>query len=470
MPPAPVAAPRIDYAQYTPAGGPQDYWGLKVTSGGSVVPQGDLLDSGMKRFLTENVCLNISFWDGTEGVKGVPYQAQGTLIANACVTGDLNANEIARLRELFRSLGSPRSSRGEDNRIDRLKRDLDTHAKFFNELDPMATLLKQKMETLAKVANTSDEPPLETTCGGAYSSAPLTEEDRAKASSELREVDLELVPILKAIERSQAKVATIRMELEELESTSFRRMAVLERLFSQDPRGELLSARMNTKEERDLAIKASDLTAERNKLLVNYHKILKAHVDGKKGVVFLYALEGSLKSMLENLRAVIQRGSPKSANINENSPISNAYRLKYMKKLRDSADQTLLEVLKFAPFCGISASVSGPGQNGDRWWDANSSSADVAPIDPLLLSKGEAPTLLPGFTKVSIGNIFSAKEKAVSMHDRAHAAYKAVNIAYDRQIELLKQTLRDLKSTADKLRFVEEDLIEARASILLEGP
>lgn len=471
MPPVAVSAPKIDYEKYRPVACMEGYLGLKVTPNGSVVPQGNMLDDRLREFLTETVSVNVSLWDGTRGIRGVPYDVDGTIIDGSSINGGLDASEIERLKELFRMLNTG-TGEGE-SRTKRLKRDLDTHAKFFNELDPLATVLKQKVAMLANIVNADDE-----SFAGRKDSeeihTSLSEADQGKAAGELREAQAELAVVMKAIERGQNKASVVREELEELNSTDLRRMAVLERIFAKDPRGELVSYGNDSEELRELSKKAAKLTAERNKLFVSYNRIVKVHVDGKKGVAFLYALEGALKSMLENMKEASQPLATYSDD-KENTPAKASYRIQYIKKLSCTVDATLLEVLKFAPYCGISASVNGLGAplEGDKWWESGDRNSDMLGHDPAEVGVQNPrktniqPTLLPGFTKVSITSMFNTKGNLVNMHDRARVAYKAVNVAYDAQLEILKNTVLDLNSTSEQLQRVEEELVRARCQILL---
>lgn len=463
-----LVPPVVRYVEYSPRDVESVYACVEATAGGSVVVRPPL-DDGIREFLEETLGADMALWNGDAGLRGMSYEPSGALGGRRGKKVErLTCAKLGEFMEMLRKLAEV----GADvDRRRKLRKELERHAKISGELDGVAEQLKRKVSVLERIAGTpvgdmdsiyrgdSMTPSASADSTGSSGSAEgVTQEDQRHAAEELREANGELLPIEAAIRKSIAKTIAIREELEEFDTADARRTAILERLFGHDPAGceatELLGgssdlgASSNSQQSsalEDRAGKAVQLATYKNAMFVRYHRIFRVLVDAKKGVVHLYALEGALKSILQNLNDAMlttNAGPHVTQEDVEKANVSPSFRLRYVRQLREGADSILVNAIHYSPFSSLSEKVDE-------------------------CTKGGRPTLLADFTKSSLLTAFSTKETITGLYDKARRAYKKVNIAYDMQLALVKQVVVDLNQTSKRLEEAEWTLSTLRCRMLL---
>lgn len=486
--PGPAAAPEADagavpvikYDEYTPRDEPRVYTALDAAPGGSIVDRAPL-DPALARFLSGTLRADMALWDGTEGFGGVWFCAAETMSHRPTVKpAPVTASELAELCDSLRKLAEI----GADvDRRRRLRKDLGRHAKISGELETALGELNRRVNVLDRLAGLpvvegvngepagiwrgdSMTPMDERKLAGHGSdegmSDTITAEDLRRVEADLREAREELKPLTAALHRSSAKTNTIREELEEFDSATARRSAVLERVFGHDPSGAsalALSARaagdsMSSDGDsqgplsptaRDRGNRVAQLAKNRNRAFVRHWRVFRVLVDAKKGVTHLFALESALKDILQNLSdamATASAGLRTDASSAENMPVSSSFRLRYVRQLQKSADAILVDAVHYAPFSGMAEAVTDCNKDG-------------------------RPTLLSEFGKLSILSTLSTKERINSHYDCARVAYKKVNTAYDKQLALVKSIVEEFEQTGHHLEEIESALNKNRCRLLL---
>lgn len=475
-----AAAPAIKYDVYTPRDEPHVYAVLDAAPGGSVVERAPL-DPALARFLSGTLRADMALWDGTEGFGGVWFCAAETMSTRPTVRPPpVTTAELAELCESLRKLAEV----GADvDRRRRLRKDLGCHAKIAAELETALAELNRRVSVLDRLAGLpamegengerpgiwrgdSMTPMDEKKLAGHGSddgmSDTISAEDRRRAESELREAREELKPLTAALHRSSVKTTAIREELEEFDSATARRTAILERVFGHDPSGStalVLAAKASAEscssdvdsvppvsaQNRDRGTRVAELAKERNRAFVRHWRVFRVLVDAKKGVAHLFALESALKDILQNLSeamATATAGPRTDPASSDSAPVTTSFRLRYVRQLRDSADAMLVDAVHYAPLSGMPEAVADCNKDG-------------------------RPTLLPDFGKLSILTSFSTKEKITALYDCARAAYKKVNTAYDKQLALVTSVVEELEITSRNLEETEATLNENRCRLLL---
>lgn len=479
--PPPSAAPQVKYAQYTPRDAPPVYAALEPAMGGSVVTRSPM-DPALSRFLSGTLRADMALWDGTEGLRGVWFGAAGARSGRPTVKPAVVT--APELKDLCASLLKLAEVGADVERRRRLRKDLGRHAKICTELECAVRELNRRVDVLNRLANLplaegsedgglgiwrgdsmtpESERSLASNASDESMSDTITAADRWRAEADLREAREDLSPLTSALSRSSAKTTTIREELEEFESAGARRNAILERVFGHDPSGAAAlalaaaaSTESSSKSEhdgpptvsptvRERGARAAQLAEDRNRAFVQHWRVFRVLVDAKKGVAHLFALENALKDILQNLSEAMSTltAGPRTDPGNvDHMPVSPTFRLRYVRQLRDSADAILLDAVRYASLSGMSDTVTDCNKEG-------------------------RPTLLPEFTKLSLLASFSTKEKITVLYECARRAYKKVNIAYDKQLSLVKSVVEELEQTSRHLEEIEATLNDLRCRMLL---
>jgi hypothetical protein len=479
--PSPVSAfsiPVIDYASYKSCDPPSEYAKSTITLSGSIVPRPPL-ETVLLRYIS-SVGGDPRAWTGELGIRGMFYP--DTEAAAIPVAEKRSAEDLSRLRGLYSAIMDAGMER---EREKRLRRDLDVQARLKTELESIAAGLRRQVSELEAVVAESRA------LGGATSPT-----GAAAGEALLTEVKDELAPTEAALARSTKRAAHLYGQLEEASTCAQRRRVILEHIFGDGTDADPADFGQGSARVVAKLVSQQELAATRNKAFARYISVTRAYIDLKKGVVHLFALESTLKTILENLYDAMmrltagQRVTPDEA---AKAPVSRSYRVRYVKSLRGSADEVLQEVLKYAPFTTLgeaarvlsandAAAKSRGGAGGYLRGGSETSSSEGSSVDSefgvapegamrcmyFSVSAGR-PTLLPEFTKVPVFSAFGTKEKIIALHERAGAAYKEVNIAYDMQSAMMKQALVDLGDAGQRLEATAGDLALVREHILFES-
>lgn len=479
----PPGAPLVDYNAYVPRDSECEYSLVDVTCSGSVVAR-QVLDKNLEHYLANTLQSNVNLWNGLAGLRGIAYSAKGPKSSGSAsatlaelTPGDLNA---------FTGSLKMLSQVGEDSsRHKKLRKDLDVHAKIATELESAASQQSRKISVLKAICakgssdsndgkesinlltsssiGSADGNEEEKRLGLELAVGMLTLKDLKEARAEYAEAVTELKDLTDALARSHAKTAVIREELDEVDTATFRQAAILERVFGHDPAGNFAIDVLISNKSRSDAVKAKSekavsLAASRNDSFVKHYRILRVHIDAKKGLVHLHALESVLKTVLEHLSGAMSAatGGPRVANkAPDNIPISPTYRIRYVRKLRESADRVLPDIARYAPFCelkieGVPLSVA------------------LQSVEKEGGGTKHAVTLLPKFSKLALAaTSFKTKDKITMLYNDAKEAYAHVNVAYDRQKALTEKTTAHLLEASEKLQQEEADLSALRFRILV---
>lgn len=494
MPPAfgtpTVDAPAIDYIAYSPRDESCEYGLVKVTLSGSVVSR-QPLETNFENYLTTTLQSDTRLWNGVSGLSGIAYSAKGSVSGGTLGASqrELTPEDVKAFTETLKRLAEV----GEDaGRHRKLQKGIDVHAKIANALEGAAMDQKRKLHLLEAVcskgsldlksADSGDESGAfkgldvsPTGIGGGVDGkhqnlglgvGQLSIQDEREAQGEYLEAVAELENLTNAISRSKTKTAVIWEELDELQTANTRRAAILERIFGNDPAGafalKVLERRSTGQGDqiepglRTQSDRAASLAASRNDAFIKHHRILCAHVDAKKGLLHLHVIESVLKGILEHLTDAMSTstaGPRISTAAAESMPISPTYRIRYVRKLRESADRILPDIARYAPYCGLQI-------NG-------------VPVDIAIQAEekagggGSFPTLLPKFSKLSLVASFKTTDKITILYNDAKTAYTDVNHAYDTQLALIKKTTADLLQAAKVLEEEEHNLGSLRCRMLL---
>lgn len=479
----PLEASFVDYNAYVPRDSEREYSLVDVTCSGSVIAR-PVLDKNLEHYLTNTLQSNVNLWNGVAGLRGIAYSAKGPKSSGSASATlvELTPSDLNTITGSLKML----SQVGEDsNRHKKLRKDLDVHAKIATELESAASQQRRKISVLKNIcAKDSSDSNDEKENINLLTSSPtgsadgkdeekrlelelavgmLTLKDIKEASAEYAEAVTELKDLTNALDRSHSKTAVIREELDEVHTAHSRQAAILERVFGHDPAGNFAIDVLISNKSRSAAVKAKSenavsLAASRNDYFVKHYRILRVHVDAKKGLVHIHALESVLKTILEHLSGAMSAATAGQRVVNktpDNIPISPTYRIRYVRKLRESADRVLPDIARYAPFCGLQI--------------------EGVPLSIALQSMEKegggtkhVVTLLPKFSKLALAaTSFKTKDKISMLYNDAKEAYAHVNVAYDRQKALTDKTTGDLLEASVKLQQDEASLSALRFQILV---
>jgi hypothetical protein len=449
-PPKAEDLPNIDYDGYHALNSVYEYGALEVTESGAIIPRRPLRPEVMK-FLGE-VGLKNALWNGRNGIRGMVFN-EFEEAENANKATPPTANEVARLRGLYKQLlaAVPSNARQISPKGSSDVREDKTMSASLPPADSRGRKTVREKLVTGKNKDGSKMERQETNQG-----APHATKAPHSVREELSVPSKRLVAIAEAAESDESVM---------------KRMAMLERVFGSGSGGadclntSSLVFLLNSED-------AEQLAGFRQAAFLRYMQTLRVYADAKSGVGHLRVLEGTLKSILENLKEAMQALSSHAFLAEDGMyvvPISPSYRLRYVKTLRATVDELLPEVIRFCPFTGIGYPKATKRSGGRR--ARLNPQPDIAQHRVTCCGYSTYSgtlSLLPEFTKLLLLNSFRMRHKISALYEHAAAAYEEVNVVYDFQMALTKRTFLDLREAGANLTEVEDRLRSIREKLLLE--
>jgi hypothetical protein len=449
-PPRAQDLPYIDYDGYHALKNIYEYGAVEVTESGAIIPRRPLRPEVMK-FLGE-VGLKNALWNGRNGIRGMVFN-EFEAAENANKATPPTANEVARLRGLYMQLLG--TAPGNARQISpRESPDVREDRTISASLPPAD--LRGRKTVLEKLTTGKNKDG--------------SEVDRQKANQGTPHATKSPLSVRDDLSVPSKRLVAIA-ETAESDESAMKRMAMLERVFGYGSGGadclntSSLVFLLNSED-------AEQLAGFRQTAFLRYMQTLRVYADAKSGVGHLRVLEGTLKSILENLKEAMQALSSHAFLAEDGMyvvPVSPSYRLRYIKTLRATADELLPEVIRFCPFTGIGYPKA-TKRFGRRRARLNPQ-PDIAQHRITCCgysTYSRTLSLLPEFTKLLLLNSFRMKHKISALYEHAAAAYEEVNAVYDFQMALTKRTFLDLREAGANLTQLENRLRNVREKLLLE--
>lgn len=443
----------LDYDNYQPGSSDNILRQYDVTDSGSVIKRRSLSLS-FQVFLSSKLGLSVTLWDGTHGLRGMSYSTVGKETVRMYEQVAREAPTSGQLQELKEKYLMVQS------KIDDVTKKVQVEARIQELADQLATLepdvcrLQRKVITLKSFLRELND-----------GSGSTTGKDDLLGRLQRAEDDLENATT--RIRQNYETIDSLKEEVLEIEEGNLVQYAILERLFCGDPSG-LNIVKSRSPRFASLGADAALIYQRRARLFRQYTNVKHFFVEAKMALSSLYDLESTVKHILENIH--------QAASASVGCQISPSSRLRYVRQLRDKAEEYYLNVVTLAPYTSLNsfnrpAVRNDPANNSkERWfYPLHRPEKQKSQRHEQQHLTADQPILFPYFDTSVKGSWSSAVAKNLSgLYSNIADIYKEISAAYDYQEQVIQKALADLGSASRRLAKTEHDLMIVRELIIFQ--
>lgn len=429
---------------------PQNHYGELTVSSTGLCHSRPPLSETISNFISD-LFKDLTLWDGTLGEFGREHTTNRPEAST--VTGEKAECLRAQYIELKES-NTPRTV------LDKLRKELEKQNRTQNQLQKSVLEMQHKIDKLRKMRDSCE-------IGTGQSDEVHDLEDRLAYYID------ELEPLNQAYLQIVRKVTQTEMELCDRETGRLRRVALLRRIFGEEPlRGGLLTGYAENAEQKAAAVNAADEASMKASRLLFQIKCF--YIDAQSGKSHLYKVESALKTILDHLRDAMNglSGHHKGSTPMRSPERSNEFRLRYVRRLWNALDADFKVALPYiqdtslklvsktfrskayskdegmAPTLMKQFSFSSPGGRNHSIFNPSSN------------------TVLPSFTKIELSHPLSKQAKVTALYRCAALSYREINSVYDYQEDIVQQALVELQKRAEDNRNAIETLLSLWEGLL----
>lgn len=388
---------------------------------------------------------DMSLWDGKQGILGRDY------ISHRAQTLAISLAEAEQFRAQYLQLKADISPRAG---LDKLRKSLDRQSHTLAQLHQSVLDMQRKKEKLCRHRDY-----LEMTEGQTRRVQDL--EDRLTYYSE------ELQTLKQAESQMKRKVWQTETDVFELETGYVRRIALLRRIFGEEPLrgGLLLGYCQNAEMNADLVNQCDEKSMKASRSLFQAKCF---YLDCLTGKAHLYKVENTLRAILENLQEVMSSfstGHDVAVTRHRSTEWGPDFRIRYIRKLWNSIDADFKAAL---PYIGTtSLMIASNSEREDSNGPALTKQFSFTSSGNRAYSIFNRPScILPSFTIIELLHPLNKKSKVSALHKAAARLYKEVNLVYDTHEDMVQKTLAMFQRRIEEDRKATEDLISKWESLL----
>lgn len=434
----------IDLESYHPVEQQSHYGGINILSNGTchstpALPQ--VISDFVLKFHDD-----VSVWDGTRGIYGRNYTSHRPK------TEPLSEELLNNLREQYiavKNCVTPSSLR------QGMQKELSKFNRSLHQITDTITDMQRKIEKCNK-----------------YRDAMEIDEGQSDSVDDFEEkiafLDEELDQLKRVKSQLLAKITQKEVEIWESDTGFIRRMAVLRRIFGEEPlRGGLLTKYCKEAENVVKDVYDADEKSMRTSMLL-YH-VKRFYVDSVVGSSHLHKVESALKAILENLQEAMNlvstgsRNSTTSLFSSGQSPLMRKisgsqrregergpnFRIRYVKRLWNGIDGDFRAALPYIAQTSMKE-VSKEFVTADQY-------AQLVHQSPCSTTNGKihsifnsANSVLPSFTKIELSHALNRRARIAALQRFAAQAYKEITMLYDCQEKIIEEALELVQKRMDE--------------------
>lgn len=433
----------IDLESYRPVEKQSHYGGINILSNGTCHSTPSLPQAISDFVLSLHD--DVSVWDGTRGIYGRHYTTHRPK------TEPLSEELLHELREQYvvlKDCVTPSSLRQS------MQKDL---GKFNRSLNEITNTISDMQRKIGKCNR--------------YRDAMEIDEGHSESVDDFEDkiafLDEELEQLKRVKSQLLAKITQKEVEIWESDTGFIRRMAVLRRIFGEEPlRGGLLSKYCKDAENVVKDVYSADEKSMRTSMLLFHVK--RFYVDSVVGSAHLHKVESALKAILENLREatnLLCTGSGHSVGLSTSgqSPLSRKvsatqrregergpnFRLRYVKRLWNGIDADFRAALPYITQTSLKE-VSKDFIAEVQQAQVTGQTSHSSPAGKTHSIFNTTNSLLPRFTKIELSHALNKRARVAALYRSAAHAYKEVSLLYDCQEKIVREALELVQKRMDE--------------------
>lgn len=433
----------IDLESYHPVEQQSHYGGINILSNGTCHSTPSL-PQAISDFVLK-LHNDVSVWDGTRGIYGRDYSSHRPK------TEPLSEELLGSLREQYiavKACITPSTLR------QGMQKELSKFNRSLHQISDTISDMQRKIEKCNKYRNAMeiDE--------GQSESVDDFEEKIAFLGEELDQLKRVKSQLL-------AKITQKEVEIWESDTGFIHRMALLRRIFGEEPlRGGLLSKYCKDAESVVKDVYEADEKSMRTSMLL-YH-VKRFYVDSVMGSSHLHKVESALKAILENLQEatnLLGNGGGSAVNLlsSGQSPLMRKisttsrregergpnFRIRYVKRLWNGIDADFRAALPYIAQTSMKEVY--------KEFVAYDQQTQLTQQSPCSLPSGKghsifnsANSVLPSFTKIELSHALNRRARVAALHRFAAQAYKEIAMLYDCQEKIVREALELVQRRMDE--------------------